>query len=52
MSGHVSADPLRACVKVDDCCAHFLQVHRTLTCVKTIETIVESVLPLNMCDAQ
>jgi hypothetical protein len=27
MSGQVSADPLRACVMVDDCCDPFLQVH-------------------------
>jgi hypothetical protein len=27
MSGHVSAGPLRACVKVDDCLIHLLQVH-------------------------
>jgi hypothetical protein len=27
LSGHESASPLRACVKVDDCLIHFLQVH-------------------------
>jgi hypothetical protein len=27
MSGDVSAGPLRACVKVDICLIHFLQVH-------------------------
>jgi hypothetical protein len=27
MSGHVSAGPLRACVKVDDYLIHFLQVY-------------------------
>jgi hypothetical protein len=36
----VSAGPLRACVKVDDCCDPFSA--GTLTRVKTIETCVES----------
>jgi hypothetical protein len=27
VSGHVSAGPLRACVKVADCVIHLLQVH-------------------------
>jgi hypothetical protein len=27
LSGHESASPLRACVKVDDYLIHFLQVH-------------------------
>jgi hypothetical protein len=35
-------DPLRSCVKVADCCDPFSEV--TLTCVKMLETCVESVL--------
>jgi hypothetical protein len=41
MSGHVSASPLRACVKVDDSCDPFFA--GTLTYVKTIEMCVESI---------
>jgi hypothetical protein len=41
MSGHVSAAPLRACVKVDECCDSFSV--GTLTCVKTLETCVKSI---------
>jgi hypothetical protein len=43
MSGHESAGPLRACVKVDEYCDLFSK--GTLTCVKTIETCVESAFP-------
>jgi hypothetical protein len=49
-SGNESAGPLRECVKVDDCCDLFSG--GTLTLVKTIETTVKSVLPLNVCDLQ
>jgi hypothetical protein len=48
MSGHVSAGPLRACVKVDDYYDPFSTC--TLTYVKTIEMIVKSILPSNACD--
>jgi hypothetical protein len=41
LSGHVSTGPLRVHVKVDVCCDPFFV--NTLTCVKIIETIVESV---------
>jgi hypothetical protein len=40
LSGHVSAGPLRACVKVDEC--FDLSSVGTLTWVKMIETFVES----------
>ena len=40
MSGHISAGPIWACVKVDDCCDP--SVAGTLTRVKTIETCIES----------
>jgi hypothetical protein len=40
MSGHKSAGPLRACVKFADCCDP--SSVGTLTCVKMIETCVES----------
>jgi hypothetical protein len=39
MIGHVSAGPLRTCVKVVDCCDP--SSVGTLTCVKTIEMCVE-----------
>ena len=42
MSGHISAGPIWACVRVDDYCDP--SVAGTLTRVKTIETCVESVL--------
>ena len=48
MSGHVSAGPLRACVKVDDCFDLFSA--GTLTRVKTIETVVRALLPPNARD--
>jgi hypothetical protein len=38
MSGHVCAGPLRAYVKVDNCCDPFSL--GTLTCIKTLETCV------------
>jgi hypothetical protein len=40
MSGHISASPSFACVKVDDYCDLFST--GTLTCVKIIEIFVES----------
>jgi hypothetical protein len=40
MSGHKSAGPLRACVKVDEYCDPFSK--DTLTCIKMIEACVES----------
>jgi hypothetical protein len=43
MSEHESAGPLRVCVNVDDCYDPFSA--GTLTCIKTIEMIVESILP-------
>jgi hypothetical protein len=50
MRGHMSVGPLRACVKFNDYCDSFST--GTLTCVKTIETIVECVLPPNVCYPQ
>jgi hypothetical protein len=44
MIGHVSADPLRACVKVADCCD--LSSACTLTCIKMIEMCVENVFAI------
>jgi hypothetical protein len=41
MSADMSAGPLRACVKVDDCCDPFST--GTLTHIKMIEMCVESV---------
>jgi hypothetical protein len=41
MIRHTSADPLRACVKVADYCNAFSA--GTITCVKSLETRVESV---------
>jgi hypothetical protein len=43
-------DPLRTCVKIVDCCDP--SSTNTLTCVKTLETCVENVLPLYLNDAQ
>jgi hypothetical protein len=40
MSGHESAGPLRACVKVDNCCDPFSVC--TLTCVKTLVTVLRA----------
>jgi hypothetical protein len=40
MSGHKSDGPLRACVKVTDCCDP--SSAGTLTCIKMIETCLES----------
>jgi hypothetical protein len=40
MIGHVSAGPLRACVKVANCCDP--SSTGTLTCVKSLETCAES----------
>jgi hypothetical protein len=45
----VSAGPLRARVKVDDCCDSFPV--GTLTFVKTLEMCVESVLPPYLNDS-
>jgi hypothetical protein len=39
-SGHECAGPLRACVKVADCCDPSFT--GTLTCVKSLETLVEN----------
>jgi hypothetical protein len=50
MSGHKSAGPLRACVKVDDCYDPFIV--GTLTRIKMIETCVEYVSLSNACDPQ
>jgi hypothetical protein len=50
MRGHVSAGLLRACMMVDDCCDPFST--STLTCVKMIEMIVESVLPSYLNNSQ
>jgi hypothetical protein len=44
----VSAGPLRACAKVDDCCVPFST--GTLTYVKTLKMCVESILPSSACD--
>jgi hypothetical protein len=44
MIGHVSVGPLRACVKVVDCCDP--SSAQTVTCVNTLEMCVESILPL------
>jgi hypothetical protein len=41
MIGHTSAGSLRACVKVADCC--YPSSAGTLTCIKLLETCVESV---------
>jgi hypothetical protein len=41
MGGHESASPLKACLKVDDCCDLFFA--GKLTDVKMIETCVESI---------
>jgi hypothetical protein len=43
MSGQVSAGPLRAFVKIADYCDPFSAC--TLTCVKMIETLIESAFP-------
>jgi hypothetical protein len=40
MSGHESAGPLTACVKVADCCDPSFA--GTVTCVKSLETFCES----------
>jgi hypothetical protein len=40
MVGHTSAGPLWACVKIVDCCDP--SSTGTLTCVKSLETFVES----------
>ncbi len=50
MIGHCGAGPIWACMKVDDCCDPFFV--GTLTCIKMIKTIVESILPLNAYDSQ
>jgi hypothetical protein len=43
-------DPIRVCVKVADCCDP--SSAGTLTCVKMLETFVESVLPPYSNDSQ
>jgi hypothetical protein len=50
MIGRTSADPLRTCVKVADCCE--TSSAGTLTYVKTIETSIESGLPPYLNDLQ
>ncbi len=40
MSGHMSVGPLRACVKVANCCDPFFV--GTLTCVKTLVTMLRA----------
>jgi hypothetical protein len=43
-------DALRACVKVADCCD--LSSIGTLTCIKSLVTCVESILPLCLNNLQ
>jgi hypothetical protein len=43
-------DPLRACVKVADCCNP--SSTGTLTCVKSLETFVSVLLPPYLNDSQ
>jgi hypothetical protein len=50
MSGHVNAGPLRACVKINDCCNLFSA--GTLTYVNSIETMLRATLPPNARDSQ
>jgi hypothetical protein len=50
MSGHASAGPLRACVKVTDYCDP--SSAGTLTCVESLETFVSALLPLYLNDSQ
>jgi hypothetical protein len=50
MSGYESVGLLRACVKIADYCDS--SSAGTLTCVKMIETCVESVLPPYLNDPQ
>jgi hypothetical protein len=41
--GHVSAGPLRTCVKVDNSCDSFFI--GTLTCIKSIVTVLRAIWP-------
>jgi hypothetical protein len=50
MSGHESAGPLRACVKVADYCDP--SSAGTLTCIKSLEAVLRATLPPYVCDSQ
>jgi hypothetical protein len=50
MSGHESAGPLRACVKVADYCDP--PSAGTLTCIKSLEAVLRATLPPYVCDSQ